>query len=152
MSNTTGASVGTGTANSSGASDLSPDFYWASGCLNVSFLCSFLLTIVCLFALLIVVIALLVLLRNTASNSTFVFSSYSYTRFSYQKHVSIYEIKQQFFTFKKEERDEVKQHFNIMNIYIYICYNLHNTIIQVITCPIIAMQDITCTIVIENTS
>jgi hypothetical protein len=76
MSNTTGASVGTGTANSSGATDLSPGFYWASGCSNVSFLCSFLLTIVCLFALLIVVIVLLVLLRNTASNYTFVFSSY----------------------------------------------------------------------------
>ena len=28
----------------------------------------------------------------------------------------------------------------------------YNTIIQVITCPIIAMQVITCTIVIENTS
>ena len=64
MSNTTGASVGTGIANSSGASDLSPGFYWASGCSNVSFLCSFLFTIVCLFALLIVVIVLLVL-RNT---------------------------------------------------------------------------------------
>jgi hypothetical protein len=63
MSNTTGASVGTGTAISSGASDLSPGFYWASGCLNVSFLCSFLLTIVCLFALLIVVIALLVCIK-----------------------------------------------------------------------------------------
>ena len=44
----------------------------------------------------------------------------------------------------------------------YTSYNLYNTIIQVITCPIIAMQVITCpiiamqvitcTIVIENTS
>ena len=34
----------------------------------------------------------------------------------------------------------------------YASYNLYNTIIQVITCPSIAMQDITCTIVIENTS
>ena len=76
MSNTTGASVGTGTANSSGASDLSPCFYWASDCSNVSFLCSSFLIIVCLFALLIVVIVLLVL-RNTASNYTFVSSSYS---------------------------------------------------------------------------
>ena len=31
-------------------------------------------------------------------------------------------------------------------------YNLYITIIQDITCPIIAMQVITCTIVIENTS
>ena len=31
-------------------------------------------------------------------------------------------------------------------------YNWYNTILQVITCPIIAMQVITCTIVIENTS
>jgi predicted transcriptional regulator len=37
-------------------------------------------------------------------------------------------------------------------INIYTSYNLYNTIIQVITCPIIAIQVITCTIVIENTS
>ena len=35
---------------------------------------------------------------------------------------------------------------------IYTSYNLYNTIIQVITCRIIAIQVITCTIVIENTS
>ena len=42
--------------------------------------------------------------------------------------------------------------YNLYKIFIQVITCITPSYIQVITCPIIAMQVITCTIVIENTS
>ena len=49
ISNTTGATCGAGSANPSGAREITPSFWWGSCCLFFSFLCYVMCTIVCLF-------------------------------------------------------------------------------------------------------
>jgi hypothetical protein len=66
-SNTTCVTSGAGTANHVRASDFTP-FLWNSYCSIVSFLCSYLYIIICSFVIFILVYALSVLLRITASD------------------------------------------------------------------------------------
>ena len=49
MCNTTGATCETGSAYPSGASEITPSFWWGSCCLFFSFLCCVMCIVVCLF-------------------------------------------------------------------------------------------------------